>query len=259
MSKRSLLTGISLSIFGLTALAGAATAAPRSPANKHCILKLQKAGVRTPAWKREKPECFPTFSDAVFAATQGVIHLSEKEVFAKQLDSLDEEIKARQEALTKTGSVIVAVDYQDANYSSYTLTLYGGTPCTYTNAWVTPYFEIGWNDVFSSTRGYSYCDRNVLWEHANYAGASLTCWPDCPGFGALNDKISSQELHVVCDGTSGQWNGCRGTGCHVCSELVASYPCYFQNHPKCISNGTCGGLYYTCNKDCPAPTAADQC
>jgi hypothetical protein len=75
----------------------------------------------------------------------------------------------------------------------------------------------------------------------------------------MNDRASSQELHAVCDGTSGQWSGCRGTGCHVCSELVASYPCYFQNHPKCISNGTCGGLYYTCNKDCPAPTVADQC
>ena len=69
--------------------------------------------------------------------------------------------------------------------------------------------------------------------------------PDDPGPGA------------ACNGTPGQWNGCRGNGCAVCSEQLTNAPCYFQNHPGCARNDTCGGLFFTCNAACPAPTAAD--
>ena len=80
-------------------------------------------------------------------------------------------------------------------------------------------------------------------------GSYFTCNANCPA------PTSADQ----CTGTSGQWAGCRGTGCHVCSELVAQYPCYFQNHPYCVSNGGCAGLYFTCNSNCPAPTEADRC
>jgi len=62
----------------------------------------------------------------------------------------------------------------------------------------------------------------------------------------------------ACGGTSGQWNGCRGNGCAVCSDLVAAYPNYFRNHPQCASNGTCGGQYYQCNAACPQPDDTDR-
>jgi len=61
----------------------------------------------------------------------------------------------------------------------------------------------------------------------------------------------------TCNGTPGQWSGCRGTGCNVCAELVSNAPCYFRNHPNCNSNTTCGGSYFTCNANCPAPSGAD--
>jgi len=61
-----------------------------------------------------------------------------------------------------------------------------------------------------------------------------------------------------CSGTSGQWNGCRGTGCAPCSELVDGYSRYFENHPNCVRNPTCGGQYYQCNSQCPRPTEADR-
>ena len=61
-----------------------------------------------------------------------------------------------------------------------------------------------------------------------------------------------------CDGTQGQWDGCRGTGCFVCSEKVNAYPLYFQNHPSCVKNDTCAGQFFTCNAACPAPTDADK-
>ncbi len=66
----------------------------------------------------------------------------------------------------------------------------------------------------------------------------------------------------ACDNNSDgdqTWNGCRGTGCHVCVEKVAGYPCYYINHPNCVGNTTCYGLYYDCDSSCPAPVAADAC
>lgn len=74
------------------------------------------------------------------------------------------------------------------------------------------------------------------------------CSSDCPPPGGADR----------CDGTPGNWDGCRGTGCYVCTELVADYPNYFVNHPYCFSNGTCDGQHYTCNAVCPAPGAADK-
>lgn len=63
----------------------------------------------------------------------------------------------------------------------------------------------------------------------------------------------------TCSGTTGEWHGCRGNGCAVCDELVAGYPYYFENHPLCSPNTTCGGQYYECNADCPQPTPDDLC
>jgi hypothetical protein len=62
---------------------------------------------------------------------------------------------------------------------------------------------------------------------------------------------------AACDGTAGNWDGCRGHGCAVCVELVAEYPNYFVNHPFCVPNPTCDNSYYTCNEHCPPPSAAD--
>jgi hypothetical protein len=79
-------------------------------------------------------------------------------------------------------------------------------------------------------------------------GTFYTCSSNCPA------PTSADE----CNGTSGQWRGCRGNGCSVCAEKLAAYPNYMKRHPKCVSNTTCGGSYYTCNSNCPAPTAADK-
>src|SRR5207245_4965194 len=85
------------------------------------------------------------------------------------------------------------------------------------------------------------------------SGQSQLCgsagtWCDCQGYSPS-----------TCSGSTGGWVGCRGNGCAVCSELISSYPCYTRNHPDCASNSGCGGLHFTCNAACPAPTAAATC
>ncbi len=61
-----------------------------------------------------------------------------------------------------------------------------------------------------------------------------------------------------CDGTVGEWNGCRGNGCSVCTEKLTEFPRYMQNHPDCVANSTCSGEFHQCNAACPAPTYADR-
>jgi len=62
----------------------------------------------------------------------------------------------------------------------------------------------------------------------------------------------------ACTGTIGGWDGCRGNGCAVCTELLLAYPRYFENHVACVPNVTCAAVFFTCYAACPAPTPADM-
>jgi hypothetical protein len=64
---------------------------------------------------------------------------------------------------------------------------------------------------------------------------------------------------LLCTGLGGSYTGCRGTGCSVCSDLLATFDCYFENHPSCVPNPTCASMYFTCSPSCPAPTSAHRC
>jgi alpha-tubulin suppressor-like RCC1 family protein len=86
------------------------------------------------------------------------------------------------------------------------------------------------------------------------AGQFFTCNANCPA-PTDADKIPAAG---TCNGTSGQWAGCRGTGCSVCAEKLGDFPNYFKNHPNCVKNTTCAGQFFTCNSNCPAPTDADR-
>jgi hypothetical protein len=249
-----------LVVLGLLTFVCTATAAPPAKANKHCVMKLQPSQADATQLIAGQPECYPTFRDAVFFATKGLVLLPLKMPFSEQLDFLEREQRARQDQLAEAATYVIAVDYEHINYGGSTLTWETPGPCTpaggYSAANMPSSF---WVDRLSSTRGYSDCSKNVLWEHPNFTGAKLTCRPNCSSVGSMNDKTSSREWHHTCEGVAGQWQGCRGTGCLVCAELVANYPCYFQNHPNCASNSTCDGQYNTCSDACPAPTQADTC
>jgi hypothetical protein len=80
---------------------------------------------------------------------------------------------------------------------------------------------------------------------ASHVGCSAVC--PAPG----------EADRLVRDG-SGDWNGCRGYGLWVCVELLEGYPRYVANHPLCVANPTCHGLYAACNEACPAPGPADR-
>jgi hypothetical protein len=253
------LTG-ALVIFGLLAFVCTASAAPPTAgASRHCVVNLLPSETDATQLVASAPECYPTFRDAIFFATKGIILLSSKEPFSAQLDILDQEQKARKDDLVANSTFVIAIDYEHINYGGSSIIWQHTAQCDPTGGFAAASMPSGWDNRLSSTRGYSGCDKNVLWEHQNWTGSKLTCFPNCSSVGSMNDKTSSREWHNTCEGVAGQWQGCRGTGCSVCAELVANYPCYFQNHPNCSSNSLCGGLYFTCSDACPAPTQADTC
>lgn len=99
-------------------------------------------------------------------------------------------------------------------------------------------------DALSLTTDGSTASRGLISITASNNTCSFNCGP-----------IPTGES---CPGTPGQWQGCRGTGCSVCAELVKDYPRYFARHPQCGVNGTCDGQFFQCNSNCPAPTDADR-
>ena len=111
--------------------------------------------------------------------------------------------------------------------------------------------------------GCSVCSDKVSTDYALYFRNHPSCSSNdaCAGsYGACSSSCPTPTDNDRCGpGVSDNWQGCRGTGCSVCSELVAAYPLYFKNNPGCTSVNGCGGSAFACSAACPAPTAKDRC
>jgi hypothetical protein len=104
---------------------------------------------------------------------------------------------------------------------------------------------VGFSRYFANHPG---CAQNTT-----CAGQFYTCNASCPA-----PTAADRDPAPSCDGSPGQWDGCRGSGCWVCAEKLVGYPRYLLNHPACLQNTTCAGEFYTCNAACPAPGPADR-
>lgn len=57
----------------------------------------------------------------------------------------------------------------------------------------------------------------------------------------------------------GGWMGCYNGNCQVCTKSVVDYPYYFDWHPCCKANTTCGSNDPVfCNSLCPPPTEREK-
>lgn len=90
-------------------------------------------------------------------------------------------------------SYLIAKDYTEANYTGWTLSWFGNSPCSYAIFYSVPTMPNGWNDVISSTKGYSNCNTNRLYEYTYYLGSLRTCSPNCSVLGAMDNRTSSRK------------------------------------------------------------------
>lgn len=295
MTKRRL-TSIHV-VLGLMAFVCTAAAAPPKKAGMHCVIRLEQGGTElsllsAPSSTSREPECYSTFQDAIFFATGGSVLLPEHEPFSRQLDILGVEMKAKKDWPDATqSSYVAAVDYQHSNYGGSTLTWTSTGPCTLWTYYVGTSMPSGWNDVVSSTRGYSDCDRNIIFEHQNSGGARITCTPDCSSLGGMNDTASSREFRHLCQGHCGNGqcqaacgepatcsldcptcgnsvcesgenssNCCQDCGAYCgngvcqseCGESEWSCPTDCGSGGACNNNGTCDVFLGECASNCPA-------
>ncbi|HVY31420.1 MAG TPA: hypothetical protein VHB79_32930 [Polyangiaceae bacterium] len=144
--------------------------------------------------------------------------------------------------LHKAGSANISVDFPNAGQCDGSPGQWDG--CRGTGCWVC-------SEKLAEFPRYIQNHPNCV-KNDTCAGQFFTCNAACP---APTDADRDVQ---ACMGTPGNWSGCRGTGCFVCSEKTKDYPLYFQNHPACVKNDTCAGEFFTCNANCPAPTDADK-
>jgi hypothetical protein len=73
----------------------------------------------------------------------------------------------------------------------------------------------------------------------------------------INNPYGSQcSANCWVNGAPPYWSGCRGSGVHVCTDNPKVTNQYFLDHPKCIKNSACAGLFFSCNGViCPEPVA----
>lgn len=74
--------------------------------------------------------------------------------------------------------------------------------------------------------------------------------------GSSGNTDSKEPVEATSQALITNWNGCRGQGNYVCSELAGDT--YFTNHPGCVKNPTCAGKFYACSATCPEPTPAEE-
>lgn len=83
----------------------------------------------------------------------------------------------------------------------------------------------------------------------------------CSGrkYGKCSTSCPPPKAADACTATKGQWKGCGTNACAVCSDLLADFPHYLQNHPGCTRDVACGSrAKAVCNARCPAPSDGDR-
>jgi len=140
---------------------------------------------------------FDTFSDAIFAATDGWVHLPS--------DATPEDFSLTG-GVGEASSTIIAIDYDGTYYggSSLTWTVSNSHGCntykcgflnlsTCWNNYSASALGSDWNDRISSTAGGGGCAKNVLWEDQGFAGSRLECNSSCSTMGVMDNQASSRK------------------------------------------------------------------
>jgi hypothetical protein len=179
----------------------AAAAAPATGARPaHCVLRPTPEGAAPVG-----VVCLPTFRAAISVATGGRVTDAPLDARAALADP---GFTARLTAGTTAGrvapdggsgtdsSLVLGIEYSDANFGGSTLTLTGAAACDNSSDIDVQFGSLpsGWNDQISSVRGFNLCEQ-VLYRDVNFTGV-LTGTIGTTGWvgGSANDLASSIRL-----------------------------------------------------------------
>lgn len=155
---------------------------------RHCTIEVSSQRDGAPAVKgRAEPRCYPSFAEAISAATKGAVRLA-----PDATPDMFEQRDAEQAATL--GTHVVGVEYGAPHWDAFwgSMTFTSSVPCNgYTTMWVDE-MPWGWNDVISSSLTYAGCQHAWHYEHSYQRGVDIDCLSEgCYEMGAMNDHTSS--------------------------------------------------------------------
>lgn len=165
-----------------------------TPKQDHCIIHLEPA-LPGQASRVTPGACFATLAESVMAATGNRIQLPNDAT----LDEIDQALEAQDAAAAADAGTavtyVLSIEYMATDQTGSSRSFTGGAPCTATRGYNMGSMPSGWNDVISSSRGYSNCNKVEHYEHINYRGAVRACTPTCNTMGIMNNETSSMWWH----------------------------------------------------------------
>jgi hypothetical protein len=165
-----------------------AVAAKPNPSGqgKNCVLQVEYVDVGGPDAEVASESCFPSFSQAIDFATEGLTLLPPNAT----PDKLTQDLLP---ALALT-SVVIGVDWDSTNYAGASRVWTASTGCDFSHWYQVSYVGDAWNDRTESAKGFGGCEKYRHFDAANFGGTVKTCTPNCSTMGTMADKTSSEQF-----------------------------------------------------------------
>lgn len=186
---RAMFFGGLLGLVSVLSIWPANTASGATSATSTCVFRLEPTG---PADENGVTSarlvdlgCYSSDSQAFFVGSGGV-RIPESLAGA----ALTQRTLKKYMAAAPEGDFLLGRESDNLNYLGQNVEYFASSGCASTT-WQVNYVGAAWNDRFESGKGFSSCDHNRKFEHADYGGAVLLCTPNCNNYGALSNKVSS--------------------------------------------------------------------
>jgi hypothetical protein len=163
----------------------------------HCVFRLIPIGrgvaPHAIATRPELVGCYATYAEAILAGTGGAIRLP---TGTSPRSVTDEMLAAAAPPGVAMATVVIGTEYDLLNYGGSSKSYTASSTCTASTTWETSYVGNAWNDLLSSGRGFGGCHTNRKFVGSSFTGASVTCTPNCSGYGAVSNLVSSLRWRV---------------------------------------------------------------
>lgn len=185
-----------MSLMLICSIAGSPMAAGAGPAESapgragHCayqLVPIARVGIHVRA-RAQLVGCFDTFAAALRGGSGGTIDAPARLRPSELTETLLEEITRPR----LRGSVLIGTEYNATGFGGGSFDYFAPNTCQ-GNVWEVTNLPAGQNDEFESGKGFGGCDHNKKFAGPWLGGNTVTCTPNCSGYGALNDEVSSLQ------------------------------------------------------------------
>lgn len=169
----------------------AAASADEISKGNHCYARITPVDEKNDKQSEIiETQCFNSFAEAIFAATNGRVQLDPNIEPDEITDSM---LNGNAKNDSSSQDIVIGIDWDYTNYQGGTYTwVVTGTGCTDTTYYEAPSMPASWNDRVSSAIAYSGC-KFYHYRDTNFGGTSVLCNETFPAMGTLDNATSSER------------------------------------------------------------------